>query len=115
MSLDAFQRAVAQVRAEQFLREKAASAQPAAIGVIQDALLGQVEDLDLLKTAYAYLPTDPVGLYVKLGGKFKVAEPPPPPGVSAKEWDKRLQAGPTLHMETGSGHLIRRSQVKYRP
>jgi len=115
MDLDAFQKAVARVRAEQFLREKAASAQPAALGVVRDALLEQVEDRSLLKMASTYCPLDPFGMYVKLGGQFKTAEPPPPAGVSSKEWDKVLSKGPTKSMETGSSSLIRRSQVKYRP
>jgi len=83
--------AVGRVRAEQLLQEKAASAP--AVSAVQLANLaraGAAEDPELLKLAATYSPEAPLEYYVKLGGKFKVAEPPPPKGVSTKKWDEIL-------------------------
>ncbi len=91
MDLDKFHSAVRQVRAEQFFLEKAASAP--AVSAVQLANLaraGEAQDQALLKLASAYCPTSPLGFYVKLGGKLKQAEPPPPKGVSSKKWDEIL-------------------------
>jgi hypothetical protein len=111
--MDLFHQAAERLRAEQFLQEKVALARPSVADVVHGAFLGQIEDRQLLDLAAGFCPTDPVSMYVKLGGQVKVAEPPPPKGVSGKEWDKQLQKGPPVHMEPGSGHLIRRSRVKY--
>lgn len=95
MDLDLFHRAVTGVRAEQFLREKAASAPAVDVfALVEQARLGDVLDGDLFKVAECMCPEDALGFYVKLGGKMKVAEPPPPKGVSSKAWDKILSKGP---------------------
>jgi hypothetical protein len=95
MDLDKFNVAVHRVQAGQFLREKTASVVGvSAIDAALQARAGQAEDPDLLKIATQLCPEDALGFYMKLGGQLKVAEPPPPPGVSLKEWDKKLQEGP---------------------
>lgn len=83
--------AVSRVRAEQFFQEKAASA-PAvsAVQLANMARAGDAADPELLKLAATYCPEAPLEYYVKLGGQFKVAEPPPPKGVSLKKWDEIL-------------------------
>lgn len=83
--------AVGRVRAEQFFQEKAASAP--AISAVQLANLAhasEASDLELLKLAHTYCSEAPLEYYVKLGGQFKLAEPPPPKGVSSKKWDEIL-------------------------
>jgi hypothetical protein len=91
MDREPFNAAVSRIRAEQFFQEKAASA-PAvsAVKIANLARAGEVEDPELLKLASVYCPKAPLAFYEKLGGKFKVAEPPPPKGVSAKKWDEIL-------------------------
>lgn len=91
MDLDRFNVAVHGVKAGQFLQEKAASAGVSAVDAALQARLAQVEDSDLLKIATQLCPEDALGFYVKLGGKLKVAEPPPPKGVSLKAWDRILE------------------------
>jgi hypothetical protein len=67
---DRFHAAVVQIRAEQFFEEKAASAR------------GGLSPVDF-------------ALFVKSASEMsKQAEPPPPSGVSAAEWDKILDKGP---------------------
>lgn len=67
---DRFQRAVQQLRAEQYFEEKAASAR------------GGLDPV-----SYA--------LFVKSAAEMsKQAEPPPPDGVSVKEWDRILNKKP---------------------
>lgn len=90
MDLDRFNVAVHGVQAGQFLREKAASAHVSAMEIALKARVEQVEDPDLFKIATQLSPEDALGFYVKLGGKLKVAEPPPPKGVSTKDWDRIL-------------------------
>lgn len=83
--------AVGRVRAEQLLQEKAASAP--AVSAVQRANLaraGEATDPELLKLAATFSPEAPLAYYEKLGGQFKVAEPPPPKGVSSKKWDEIL-------------------------
>ncbi len=65
-----FEQAVQQVRAEQFLREKSASAVPA-VAVVNLARAGQAADPELLKLAASFAPSAPLALYEKLGGQFK--------------------------------------------
>jgi hypothetical protein len=91
MDLDRFNVAVHRVQAGQFLREKTALAVGvSAIDAALQARAGQAEDPDLFKIATQLCPEDTLGFYVKLGGKLKVAEPPPPKGVSMKDWDRIL-------------------------
>ncbi len=93
---DRFHAAVLRVRAEQFLQEKRASAR--GVGAITLASLCHavdcIEDRELFKLASQYSPNDAMGAYIKLGGKVKVAEPPPPKGISVKAWDRILSEGP---------------------
>lgn len=92
--------AVSRLRAEQFFQEKAASAPAVStVQLISLARAGAAEDPTLLKLAATYCPEAPLAFYEKLGGQFKVAEPPPPKGVSAQKWDdilggKKTQAKP---------------------
>ena len=89
------------IRAEQFFQEKAASAP--AVSAVQLANLaraGAAEDMELLKLAHTFCPDAPLEYYVKLGGKFKVAEPPPPKGVSAAKWDEILAGKPKSSAST---------------
>ena len=95
MDMDRFTAAVGRIRAEQILREKTASAP--AVSAVQLISLGRAsaaEDPELLKLAHTYCPEAPQAFYEKLGGKFKVAEPPPPKGVSSKKWDEILGGKP---------------------
>lgn len=89
MDLDKFHAAVRRVRAEQFFKTASAPA----VSVVQLAGLARASSVlepELLKLAAAYCPEAPLAFYEKLGGKFKVAEPPPPKGVSLKKWDEIL-------------------------
>lgn len=99
---DRFHEAALRVRAEQFLQEKRASAR--GIGAVAFASLvhaaDSIEDRELFKLASFYSPDRPMEAYVKLGGKVKVAEPPPPNGVSVKAWDKILNEGPKKPVST---------------
>lgn len=91
MDREPFNKAVRQVRAEQFFQEKAASAPSVhPIALANLARAGEATDQVLFKLASTYCPTAPLAMYEKLGGQFKVAEPPPPKGVSPKKWDEIL-------------------------
>ena len=96
MDREPFNKAVRQVRAEQFFQQKAASAQAVpAVTLANLARASEAADPELLKLAATYDPTAPLEMYEKLGGKFKVAEPPPPKGVSAAKWDEILSGKKT--------------------
>lgn len=97
MSLEEFFAAAERIKAEQYFEEKAASARgvSAVESLLSHRMQNSVEDPDLLKVAMEYCPESPLEYYEKvLGGTVKVAEPPPPKGISAKTWDKILQKGP---------------------
>lgn len=93
MGLDKFHIAVRNVRAEQYFAEKTASASGvSAVALAGLARAAEATDPELLKLAAAFCPEAPLEFYEKrLFGKFKTAEPGPPPGVSTGEWDKILQ------------------------
>lgn len=100
MDREPFNAAVRRIRAEQFFQEKAASA-PAvsSVAVVNLARAAEAADPELLKLAATYAPDAPLAMYEKLGGRFKVAEPPPPKGMPAAKWDdilggKKTQAKP---------------------
>lgn len=132
MDIEAFRSAANRVRAEQVLQEKAASARAAAaVDLATAARAALADDPELLKIAARLCAADPLGFYVKLGGKFnaatpllavdpapvakvaqfesratvKLAEPPPPPGMSVKEWDKVLSKGPSKPVKTAQLQL----------
>lgn len=85
--MDAFEREVRAIRAEQYLQEKRAAVEP------PRPLSGEelAADPELYKVAEAVCPESPFLFYRrKLGGAVKTAEPPPPKGVSVSEWDEML-------------------------
>lgn len=93
--------AVGRIRAEQLLQEKAASAPVvSAVQLANLARAAAVDDHELLKLANTYCPEAPLEYYVKLGGKFKVAEPSPHKGVSAAKWDEILAGKPKSSAST---------------
>jgi hypothetical protein len=93
---DRFHDAVVQVRAEQFLQEKRASARGVDVVTLTNLVstADSIEDRELFKLAAFFSPDNPMEAYATLGGKVKVAEPPPPKGMSVKAWDKVLDKGP---------------------
>jgi hypothetical protein len=111
-----------------------ARASVSAVAFVGLARAGMAEDQELLKVAAQFCPGDPLGFYAKLGGKFastsfahvpettveepevksaqlerrstvKVAEPPPPSGMSVKEWDRVLSKGPPAKDKTKVAQL----------
>lgn len=133
MDIESFRSAANRVRAEQILQEKVASTRSSvtAVDAIAAARADLAEDPELLKVAARFCSSDPLGFYVKLGGKFgaparsslpdaapvvkaaslerratvKLAEPPPPPGMSVKAWDKVLSKGPPPRAKTAQLQL----------
>lgn len=99
---DRFHEAVLRVRAEQFLQEKRASARGVEAVTYANFVRAaeSIEDPALFKLAAFYSPDSIMDTYLRLGGKVKVAEPPPPKGISVKAWDKILSKGPERPVST---------------
>lgn len=95
MNRDLFREAANRVRAEQFLREKAASAR----GVDAVTLANLARTGQRMGTEWAKVAAEKGGFFghTALPATLmdKMAEPPPPKGVSAKAWDKILSKGPS--------------------
>lgn len=97
-----FHEAVQHVLAERFLQEKRASARSVDSVTLANFMrtAESVEDPELFKLAAFYSPGNTMEAYASMGGKVKVAEPPPPKGVSVKAWDKILSEGPKKPVST---------------
>lgn len=94
MDIERFRAVASEIQAERFFQEKAASARVNPVALISVSRAADAEDPELLKIAAQFCPEAPLEFYEKrLFGKFKTAEPGPPPGVSLEAWDKILQGG----------------------
>ena len=88
MDRDLFRAAANRIRAEQFLEGKTASAR----GVDAVTVANLAHTAHRMETEWAKVAAGAVGSGVIL--MRKTAEPPPPKGMSSKEWDKILSKGP---------------------